>query len=375
MISASTGSLRRSWARPRLDSGSRLERHWLALDRVQRARDRHREAGEARRVAHRVRRGLGAAQTLHEIEERADVVGVECHHELLIVEPERVRRVIVHTRIFAPDLDVPLHDSPALLCGQRIPGARLHERVHEYVLPPEPPRRRALVFGVLGLLPHPQKRVRDLRPLHQPALSQHNVQLVDAIEVLRLGDQQQLRVAARTYQREGLQQMAVGEVLAGGVELALVLRALLVIEPAPGGVELQERVLDEVPRAHSLIIASPNPVARPPWRIQWYRCGSRCFRRIRGRTPVGSLVTSRRSPRSSARSATTHASSPRSTPTTRSRAVCTAVLVPSAWSRPSSSSRSGAPPAFPPTALSQTSCPSPAGYSRCAASCATAATT
>ena len=87
------------------------------------------------------------------------------------------------------------------------------------------------------------------------------MQLVDPVEVLRLGDQQQLGVAARAHERERLQQVPVGEVLAGGVELALVLRALLVREPSPGGVELQERVLDEVPRAHRPIIASP--AARP----------------------------------------------------------------------------------------------------------------
>ena len=44
--------------------------------------------------------------------------------------------------------------------------------------------------------------------------------------------------------------MPVGEVLARRHQLALVLRSLLVLEPAPGGVELQERVLDEVARAH-----------------------------------------------------------------------------------------------------------------------------
>ena len=47
-----------------------------------------------------------------------------------------------------------------------------------------------------------------------------------------------------------LQQVAVGEVLARGHELALVAARALVVEPAPRRVELQERVLDEVPRAH-----------------------------------------------------------------------------------------------------------------------------
>ena len=89
-----------------------------------------------------------------------------------------------------------------------------------------------------------------MHPLHQPALRQHHVKLVDALQVLRLGHQQQLGVAARAHQREGLQQMPVCEVLARGQELALVLLAGRIVAPPPRRVELQERVLDEVARAH-----------------------------------------------------------------------------------------------------------------------------
>ena len=53
------------------------------------------DAGEARRVALGVGRGLGRAQALHEVEERAGVVGLERDDELLVVEPERVGRVVV----------------------------------------------------------------------------------------------------------------------------------------------------------------------------------------------------------------------------------------------------------------------------------------
>ena len=228
-----------------------VERDRLAVERVQRALQRHRDAREARRVPDRVARGLGRAQALHEVEERADVVRVERHHELLVVEAERVRRVVVDARVFPTDLDVPLHDPPALVGRQRVPLARLHERVHEHVPAPECPRDRALVLRVFGALPHAQERVGDLRPLHQAALREHDVELVDAVEVLCLGDQQELGVSARTHERERLEQMAVGEVLARGHELALVPLALLVIEAAPRRVELQKRVLHEVPRAHS----------------------------------------------------------------------------------------------------------------------------
>ena len=40
-----------------------------------------------------------AAQLLHEVEERADVVGVERDDELLVVEAEGVRRVVVDLRV------------------------------------------------------------------------------------------------------------------------------------------------------------------------------------------------------------------------------------------------------------------------------------
>ena len=78
------------------------------------------------------------------------------------------------------------------------------------------------------------------------------MELVDALEVLGLGDQQQLGVAARADEREALQQVPVGEVLAGGDELALVLLAPLAVQPPPGRVDLQERVLDEMPAAHGV---------------------------------------------------------------------------------------------------------------------------
>ena len=96
------------------------------------------------------------------------------------------------------------------------------------------------------------------------------MELVDAVEVLGLGDQQQLGVAARPDEREGLQEMAVGEVVARRHELELVLRARLVIAAPPRRVELQERVLDEVARAHSAIIAAADARAGrlPGERIQ-----------------------------------------------------------------------------------------------------------
>ncbi len=81
-------------------------------------------------------------------------------------------------------------------------------------------------------------------------MRQHDVELVDAIEVLGLHDQHQLGVRARTYEREALQQVVGPEVVAGGQELLLVLCALGLRQPPPGGIELQERVLHEVTVGH-----------------------------------------------------------------------------------------------------------------------------
>jgi hypothetical protein len=67
------------------------------------------------------------------------------------------------------------------------------------------------------------------------------MELVDALEVLRLAEQHQVGVTAGPDEAERPQQVAVGEVLAGRRELALVLRALLGIQAPPGGIDLQER--------------------------------------------------------------------------------------------------------------------------------------
>ena len=95
------------------------------------------------------------------------------------------------------------------------------------------------------------------------------MKLVDAIEVLRLGDQQQLRVPAGAHEREGLQQVPVGEVLARGQELALVLRALLGVQAPPRGVELQEGVLDEVALGHLTHRLQAHPTGARRRRLRW----------------------------------------------------------------------------------------------------------
>ena len=80
------------------------------------------------------------------------------------------------------------------------------------------------------------------------------MELVEPLEVLRLAEQHQVGVPAGAHQREGPQQMAVGEIGARGDELPLVGGALLVIEAPPGRVDLQKGVFDEMTCGHERLI-------------------------------------------------------------------------------------------------------------------------
>ena len=179
-----------------------------------------------------------------------------------------------------------------------------------------------------------------------------------------------------------LQQVAVGEVLAGGHQLALVLGAALGVQAPPGGVDLQERVLDEVTGAHAAGLSqqtrrgSAPPVARAPGSWIELRCARRAALAVlvdvpgwghpphRGACPRAD----RRGPRGA------HPRAVRSRRRALARA-CTAAPARSAIRRPTASSRSGARSAFPPTARSPTWRSRRTPSSRCAASCARAATT
>ena len=88
------------------------------------------------------------------------------------------------------------------------------------------------------------------------------MELVDPLEVLGLAQQHQVSVPARPNEREGAEQVTVGEVLAGGDEFALVLGAAFLVQPAPGRVDFQEGVFDEMSYRHEpeLMIRTPAPL-------------------------------------------------------------------------------------------------------------------
>ena len=126
------------------------------------------------------------------------------------------------------------------------------------------------------------------------------MELVDPLEVLGLGEQHQLGVAAGADQREALQQMSVGEVLAGGHELELVLFALARgSRRRQAGSTFRKVYLTKWRELMGAIIAAAAPAVGLPRRIKCRPCGSRSSRRTRGPTPAASRATSRRSPPSS----------------------------------------------------------------------------
>jgi hypothetical protein len=72
------------------------------------------------------------------------------------------------------------------------------------------------------------------------------VEFVDPLEVLGLTQQHQVGIAARADERERSKQVSVGEILTRRDELALVSGAAILVEPAPGGIDVEERVFDEM---------------------------------------------------------------------------------------------------------------------------------
>ena len=78
-----------------------------------------------------------------------------------------------------------------------------------------------------------------------PLCAEDDVKGVDVLEDRALGEDQQVGVAAGADRRVGAQRAVLGVVLAGGEELAFILRPLLAAAALPGWVELEERELRE----------------------------------------------------------------------------------------------------------------------------------
>ena len=117
----------------RSSAASRRGHRRGAVERVERRADRHALADEDRRVALGVAGRLALAQGQHQVHEVGRLVALERGHELLVVDPERVGRVVVDRLELAADPDVLVHRALPVLERKRVPGPDLHERIDDEV--------------------------------------------------------------------------------------------------------------------------------------------------------------------------------------------------------------------------------------------------
>ena len=170
-----------------------------------------------------------------------------------------------------PDLDVALHDPPALIGGQRVPLAATSRTG----------RRTRTCRGSRGAS---CARLLSIRSSCAspgtsggcaPTSSGRSGRARRGTRGCARGSPPRRPAAARRRRacptsEKRLQQVPVGEVLAGGQELALVLLARSAVQAPPGRVDLQERVLDEVAAAHALRL-SHRRGARGLWKVRTRR--------------------------------------------------------------------------------------------------------
>src|SRR5882762_9728304 len=132
-------------------SSSGFDARRRAVERCKRLADRDVLADEDRRVAQGVRGCLAVAQPEHQVHEVRRLLALERRHELLVVDPERVRGVVLDPReLLAPDGDVLVHGALAILRRKRVPRPHLLERVDDEIRRalrrdlPRPARARVL---------------------------------------------------------------------------------------------------------------------------------------------------------------------------------------------------------------------------------------
>src|SRR6185437_13150424 len=105
-----------------LDAGA------LAVELVERLADLAEPPNEDRGIALCVAACLGVAEGQHQMHEVGRLLALEGGHELLVVYPERVRRVVDDRRELVPDPHVLVHRALPVLVRERVPGTQLHER-------------------------------------------------------------------------------------------------------------------------------------------------------------------------------------------------------------------------------------------------------
>ena len=222
--------------------------------RAQRLLDRARDAREDRRVPLGVAAGLRLAKRHHEVEEVADVVGLERDHELLVVDPERVGRVDLDRRELVPGGDVLVHDPLPRRLRELVPGPRLHHRVDEQVARVGVPddlaalvHRAALALHVLRPLRHREVRIRRAQVAAEGGRHDRRPDLAEVLEPLGHLPQHEIGVGPDPVHRVGADREPLARVLDDALELSAG-RLLVERRQAPEcRVERVEREVHELP--------------------------------------------------------------------------------------------------------------------------------
>ena len=122
---------------------------------------------------------------MHEV---GRLLALERGHELLVVDPERVRRVVLDAgELLAADRDVLVHRPLPVILGERVPRAHLDERIDDEV--GEAVRRdlsRLARARVLRRLRRREVRVRRLEPAGELCPVERGAELAEV--VVALGD-------------------------------------------------------------------------------------------------------------------------------------------------------------------------------------------
>ena len=181
---------------------------------------------------------------MHEV---GRLLALERRHELLVVDPERVRRVVLDPgELFAADPDVLLHRALPVRLGQRVPRPHLYERIDDEV--GEAVRRdlpRLARARVLRRLRRREVRVGRLEPAREGRAVERRTELLERLVTVRDLPEEEVGVGPDAG---GAVRAQVLEALREGVhdlgELVLVRLALLHGEPPPRRIDAVEAVSD-----------------------------------------------------------------------------------------------------------------------------------
>ena len=181
---------------------------------------------------------------MHEV---GGLVAFERGHELLVVDPEAVARVVVDRReLLAADANVLVHGPSAVLLRKGVPGPHLDEGIDDEVggfLGNE--LARLARRRVLGRLRRREVGVGSLEPACERRPVQGGAQLAEVL--VALGDLPEEEVAIGADARHRVSPQGVhpsGPVLDHLGKGVLARGALVDRQPAPGGIDPVEAVPD-----------------------------------------------------------------------------------------------------------------------------------